>query len=90
MNSTTNTSKILEDAWLNLDVEDSSLVNPFSMDVEEEFHIKLTWLLSNPEYFSFICKYIFNIEILPAQALMLREVWGRKFPTINEKRFKRH
>ena len=35
MNSTTNTSKILEDAWLNLDVEDSSLVNPFSMETEE-------------------------------------------------------
>ena len=82
MNSTTNTSKILQDAWLNLDVEDSSVVNPFSMDVEEEFHIKLTWLLSNPEYFSFICKYIFNVEILPAQALMLREVWGRKFPML--------
>ena len=82
MNNTPNTPKILQDAWLNLDVEESELINPFALDVEEEFHIKLTWLLSNPEYFSFICKYIFNIEVLPAQALMLKEIWGRKFPML--------
>ena len=82
MNSTLNNPKILQDAWLNIDKDESELINPFALDTEEEFHIKLTWLLSNPEYFSFICKYVFNVEILPAQALMLKEMWGRKFPML--------
>ena len=64
MNSTLNNPKILQDAWLNIDKDESELINPFALDTEEEFHIKLTWLLSNPEYFSFICKYVFNVEIL--------------------------
>ena len=82
MNSTLNNPKILQDAWLNIDKDESELINPFALDTEEEFHIKLTWLLSNPEYFSFICKYIFNVEVLPSQALMLKEMWGRKFPML--------
>ena len=34
------------------------------------------------EYFSFLCKYVFNITILPSQALMLCEMWNRKFPML--------
>ena len=82
MNKSINTLKILEDAWLNLDQDSSNIINPFAIETEEEFHIKLTWLLANPEYFSFICKYIFNVEILPSQALFLQEMWSRKFPML--------
>ena len=38
--------------------------------------------MTRPEYFSFICKHILNIQILPSQALMLYEMWNRKFPML--------
>ena len=77
-----NLNKVIEDAWLNVDVDKSNIVNPFDLDTEEDFHVKLTWLMMQPEYFSFICKHIFNIEVLPVQALMLQEMWKRKFPML--------
>jgi len=77
-----NIDTIIDDAWLNLDIDDKSIINPFSVPVDQDFHVKLTWLLTRPEYFSFISKEIFNIEILPVQGLMLQEIWNRKFPML--------
>ena len=82
MNKQSEYSSIIKDAWLNIDVDESNLINPFSLQTEHDFPVKLTWILSNPEYFSFICKHILNVEILPTQALMLKEMWGRKFPML--------
>lgn len=82
MNSQNENLKAINDAWLNIQTDESKIINPFSVQVEEEFTTKLTWLLTNPEYFSFICKEMLNIEILPTQALMLREMWNRKFPML--------
>ena len=79
MNSRNNS---IEDAWLDITVDQSKLVNPFDLDTDREFHLKLTWLLMQPEYFCFICKHIFNVDILPVQALMIREMWHRKFPML--------
>ena len=79
---TNDKSSIIKDAWLNINVDESDLINPFNIQTEHEFHIKLTWLLTNPEYFSFICKHIFNIDLLPSQCLMLKEMWTRKFPML--------
>jgi hypothetical protein len=74
--------KLFQDAWLNIDIDESELISPFSVKTEHEFPTKLTWIMTNPEYFCFICKYMLNVEILPVQALMLREMWGRKFPML--------
>jgi hypothetical protein len=82
VNSQNENLKAINDAWLNIQTDESKIINPFSVQVEEEFTTKLTWLLTNPEYFSFICKEMLNIEILPTQALMLREMWNRKFPML--------
>ena len=79
---TNDISSIIEDAWLNIDINESDLVNPFNIQTDHDFHLKLTWLLTNPEYFSFICKHIFNIDLLPSQSLMLKEMWSRKFPML--------
>ena len=38
--------------------------------------------MMQPEYFSMVCKQIFNIDLLPVQALMLKEMWNRKFPML--------
>jgi len=75
-------NRLIKDAWLNIDIEDESrLFNPLDFS-REDFHLKLTWLMMQPEYFCFICKEILNIELLPVQALMLQELWQRKFPML--------
>ena len=80
--------KKLKDAWLNLEVDDNQLFNPleyiYDMCGEDKTQImqNLAWLMTRPEYFSFVCKYIFNIEISPIQALILHDMWNRKFPML--------
>ena len=76
--------KEINEAWLNLDVEDSDLFNPFGIVNfnDDDYHLKTLWLMSRPEYFSFLCKYVFNINILPSQALFLCEMWNRRFPML--------
>ena len=76
-------SSDIKDAWLDIDVDEQSLFKPMdilSTDDDDDFYLRLAWLLTNPEYFSFLCKQIFNIDLLPSQALMLNEMWSRKFP----------
>ena len=78
----------LKDAWLNLEVDEKQLFNPleyiYDMCGEDKTQImqNLAWLMTRPEYFSFVCKYIFNIEISPIQALILHDMWNRKFPML--------
>ena len=77
--------KILKDAWLNIDgIKDSDLINPFDIvkRSDEDAHYKILWIMTRPEYFSFLCKHIFNITLLPSQALFLCEMWNRKFPML--------
>jgi hypothetical protein len=76
---------LLADAWLNLEVDEASLFNPLSFlshGDPDELEMRLAWLMSNPQYFHFIVKQIFNIDLLPVQALMLEEIWSRKFPML--------
>jgi hypothetical protein len=76
--------KQIDEAWLSLDIDDKDLFNPMSIlnSSEDDYHLKLSWLMTRPEYFSFLCKHIFNIQILPSQALILHELWNRKFPML--------
>ena len=77
--------KKINEAWLNLDqVDEKDLFNPMSLVKmsEDDFHYRLLWLMTRPEYFSFLCKQILNINILPSQDLFLCEMWNRKFPML--------
>ena len=76
--------KVINEAWLNIDIDEDHIFNPMSMlsVYDDDFHLKLSWLMTKPEYFSFLCKQIFNITILPTQALILHEMWNRKFPML--------
>lgn len=78
--------QLLDDAWLGIDVDESTLFNPMDFvmqDSDNEAMLKrLSWLMMRPEYFSFACKYILNIELSPFQALLLQEMWNRKFPML--------
>jgi hypothetical protein len=80
----TNSLKKIDEAWLGLDISEKDLFNPMDMldPTEDDYHLKLSWLMVRPEYFSFLCKQIFNIQILPSQALMLQEMWNRRFPML--------
>ena len=51
--------KPIEDAWLKLDgVDTKNIINPMELINfnGDDGHYRLTWLMTRPEYFSFICK----------------------------------
>ena len=76
----------IEDAWLGIDIDESTIFNPMEFisdcNDREELLERVAWLMMQPQYFSFACKYILNIEISPFQALTLEELWNRKFPLL--------
>jgi len=76
--------KSIEDAWLGIDFQDKELFNPTSIIKadDSEYHLKLIYLMTRPEYFSFLCKHVLNIQILPSQAVILHEMWNRRFPML--------
>jgi len=78
-------NKKIEDAWLKIEVDENNLFNPMEFITHgepNEYHLRLSWLMKKPEYFSFLVKEIFNIDLLPSQSLMLHEMWSRKFPML--------
>lgn len=83
-----NIQKIIDDAWLGIDVDESQLFNPMQFiydnagEDKSNFINGLTWLATRPEYLSFTCKYIFNVEISPMQALLISDMWNRKRPML--------
>jgi len=81
-----NQQQSLDDAWLDIEVDESSLFNPMDFvmqDSDNDALLKrLAWLLMRPEYFSFASKYILNIELSQFQSLLLSEIWNRKFPML--------
>ena len=81
-----NSLKNIENAWLGIDIDESNLFNPMEFVVEgadrDDLLERIAWLMVQPEYFSFVCKYILNIELLPFQSLLLYELWNRKFPMV--------
>ena len=76
--------KNINEAWLGLDDIGDNIFNPMSVlkSMDGDYHLRLSYLMLRPEYFSFLCKHILNIQILPSQALMLCEMWNRKFPML--------
>jgi intein/homing endonuclease len=39
-------------------------------------------ILRDPHFFYFTCKWLFNIDLLPFQCVILEELWNRKFPML--------
>lgn len=76
--------KNIEEAWLGIDSVETSLFNPMSFinGHDEDFHLRLTWLMTRPEYLSFLAHHVLNIQLLPSQSLILKELWERKFPML--------
>ena len=81
-----NLEKVIQDAWLGIDIDETNLFNPMDFlfhdgDMDKVLE-RIAWLMMRPEYFSFVCKYILNIEISPFQSLILQEMWNKKFPML--------
>ena len=76
--------KQINEAWLGLDVLETDLFNPMSLlhGADDDFHLRLTWLMSRPEYLSFTANHILNTQLLPSQSLIISELWNRKFPLL--------
>lgn len=76
--------KTIDEAWLGLDNLETEIFNPMSiLNVnDDDFHLKLSWIMTRPEYLSFVANHILNIQLLPSQALFLNELWNRKFPML--------
>lgn len=79
-----NKLKTIDEAWLGLDNLDSTIFNPLSIarPTDDDFHLRLAYIMTRPEYLSFLAKHILNIQLLPSQALVLNELWERKFPML--------
>lgn len=74
-----------DDAWLGIYTNEETLFNPLN-NIPESFrqdpHLYYSYLMSRPEYFSFICKEILNIDIYPFQSVILDEMWNHQFPML--------
>jgi intein/homing endonuclease len=73
----------LDEAWLTEYTTEEPSYNPLDIlrtQDDDDFEKKLAWLLTQPDFFSFTCKHIFNVELLPFQDVLLKELWNRKYP----------
>ena len=78
-------NKILEDAWLGIDVDETKIFNPMLNmpdEMQENPHTYIMWLMSQPEYLSLICEEILGVDLLPMKALILQEMWNKRFPML--------
>ena len=48
--------KQIDEAWLKIDIDEKQLFNPMDLlkSSDDDFHLKLSWLMTRPEYFSFL------------------------------------
>ena len=79
-----NKLKKINEAWLGLDTIEDNMFNPMAIikPSENDFHLRLAWLMSRPEYLPFTASKILNTQLLPSQALIINELWERKFPML--------
>jgi hypothetical protein len=77
--------KKINEAYLGVLTNDKTLFNPFEKipaAAGDKFAEYVTYVMSQPEYFYFIIKYIFGMDTFPQQALILKELYTHKFPLL--------
>jgi len=78
--------KSLEYSWMNLgdisNVKAKDIFSFYKASEPEKTCFEMLKLFANPEYFYFTVKHIFNIELLPFQCVILKELWYRPFPML--------
>ena len=76
--------KLLEEAYLNLgDTSKLDITSPLLQSTDwENPALELLDVMRNPNYFHWTCKWLFNIDLLPFQTVILKELWVRTFPML--------
>lgn len=77
--------KLREESYLGILTNDDTLFNPLNnipMVAHDHFNEYLAYLMTRPEYFSFIVKTMFNMESFPLQMLLLKELYEHRFPIL--------
>ena len=73
-----------ENAWLGISSDDmENSKNPLldlSTEQSENIHLHILSLMKNPDYFQWTTKVMLNIDLLPIQTAILKELWIRSFP----------
>ena len=76
----------VNNAWLGLgDVSQIQRINPLKQIRTSDLAMSglhEARLMKNPEYLSFACKALLNIDLIPDQAVVLEEIWKRPFPML--------
>lgn len=70
-------------SWLDLGTIPEIINDPFYIPVgtpPPDPVEELVRIMSNPDYFYFTCKQLFNIELMPFQCLVLDFFWRKKYP----------
>ena len=83
MNSTFDVDSV-ENAWLGLtasDIKDiGTPLSNLSSKERDNLHLHVLRLMKNPDYFHWTVKSLLNVDLLPVQTAILRELWIRSFP----------
>ena len=79
--------KLLKYSYLNLDLQDYLNIDNKLMntDIQAQYDnpvFEIIDFMRQPENFAYTCKWLFNIELLPFQGVILNELWRRKFPML--------
>ena len=77
--------RIMEAAWLGVDLSNSVLGNPLKYlpdSITNQPYLYLAYVFSRPEYLCVLCKHVLGIELFPFQCAMLQEMWKRRFPML--------
>jgi hypothetical protein len=77
--------QILQDAWLNVIINEKTLYNPLESIPDICSHrpeLYFSWLLTRPEYLGFAAKVLLNINLAPFQVVILQQMWTHKFPML--------
>jgi len=79
--------QILKDSYLGIgDTSQLRLENSLTSNRDEwainNPVLELTNHMRNPDNFSWTCKHLLNIDLLPFQVVILKELWTRTFPML--------
>lgn len=82
-----NVEQMLRDSYLGLgDTSGLNLENSLTSNRDEWAMnnpvLELTEHMRNPDNFSWTCKHLLNIDLLPFQVVILKELWTKTFPML--------
>lgn len=77
---------VFDNAWLGLgDISHLQLSNPLLNRTQKDIDnpgLGELRLMMHPDYLYFAAKHLLNVELLPIQSLIMKELWTRPFPML--------